>query len=543
MATNPGDDAGTFDFVVVGAGTAGCVLANRLSASGRHSVLLLEAGGEDRNPWIGVPLGTGKVFNNRALNWNYQGEPEPALAGRRMFQPRGKVLGGSGAINGLIYTRGHRDDFDGWARAGCTGWAYEDVLPWFMRAEDQARGADRFHGVGGPLSVSGPIYRHALADAFIAGAAELGHAVNPDFNGASQEGAGYFQYTIRKGRRSSPASAYLRPARQRRNLTVLTGALAHRVVFDGRRASGVVFEQQGRRRTAHARGEVVLCGGAFNSPQLLQLSGIGPGALLQELGIAVLHDSARVGENYQDHFGLRMAWRCTRPITLNDQVGSFWRRMAMGARYVFTRTGYMASPGILAGLFARSRPELAAPDLELVLSLWTMVQGDLNKARMIDPFSAFGIVIEDLQQQGRGWVRLQSPDPRVAPRILSNLFSTGRDQRTIVQAVRLARALFASAALRPFAGAELQPGPEVRSDEDIVDYARHNGFGLYHPAGTCAMGPREDDVLDPRLRVRGVQGLRVADASVMPAITRANIQAAVGMIGEKAAAMVLEDHA
>jgi choline dehydrogenase len=530
-----------YDYIVVGAGTAGCVLAHRLSESGQHTVLLLEAGGEDRNPWIHVPLGTGKVFNDKRLNWAYESEPEPALLNRVMYQPRGKVLGGTGSINGMIYCRGNLEDYESWLRAGCTGWGYADVLPWFRKAEDQQRGADEFHGVGGPLTVSGPAYRHPLADAFIAGAVELGHPANADFNGASQDGAGYFQYTIKNGRRASPATAYLRPARRRRNLRVKTLAHAQRVTFDGTRAAGVDYVQGGRQLHARVRREVVLCGGTFNSPQLLQLSGIGPGALLQRLGIAVRRDCEGVGANYQDHFGLRMAYRCTEPITLNDQVGSFWRRNLMGVQYVFTRRGYMSAPGIPAGWFVRSDPTLVVPDLELVLSLWTMVQGERNKARMIDPYSAFGMVIEDLQPGGRGTVHLRSPDPHVAPLISCNLFSTERDERTIVRAVRLARSIFRTRALARYTGEELQPGPAVDGDDAIVAYTRANGFGLYHPVGTCAMGASEQDVLDPRLRVRGVQRLRVADASVMPVITRGNIAATVGMIGEKAAAMVLED--
>lgn len=531
----------TYDYVVVGAGTAGCVLANRLSESGRYSVLLLEAGGEDRNPWIHVPLGTGKVFNNKHLNWAYESEPEAALDQRVMYQPRGKVLGGTGSINGMIYSRGNREDYEGWARMGCAGWGYADVLPLFRKAEDQQLGANEYHGVGGPVAVSGPRLRHPLAEAFIAGAVELGHRANPDFNGASQDGAGYFQYTIRNGRRASPATAYIRPARARPNLRVLTHALAHRVSFDDLRATGVDYALGGQLHHASARREVILCGGTFNTPQLLQLSGIGPGALLQRLGIAVKRDCARVGENYQDHFGLRMACRCVEPITLNDEVGSFWRRMMMGARYVLTRGGSMSAPGIPAGWFLRSDPALPAPDLELVLSLWTMVQGERNKARVIDPYPAFGIIIEDLQPAGRGRVQLRSADPTAPPVISCNLFSTERDERAIVRALHLGRAMFRTRALARYAGAELQPGPQVRSDDEIIDYVRKNGFGLYHPVGTCAMGAADEDVLDPRLRVRGIEGLRVADASVMPVITRGNIAATVGMIGEKAATMVLED--
>ena len=533
--------AEAYDFVIVGAGSAGCVVANRLSESGKYSVLLLEAGGRDRNPWIHIPLGTGKVFNNPRLNWRYESEPEPALAGRVLYQPRGKVLGGTGSINGMIYCRGNRRDYDHWSEQGCAGWRYEDVLPYFRKAEDQERGSDAFHGSGGPLSVSGPASRHELAEAFIASAGELGFPRNDDFNGATQDGAGYFQYTIKDGRRSSPATAYLRPAHARKNLHIRTNALAHRVQLDGKRATGVVFSTHGRPTTVKAKHEVVLCGGTFNSPQLLQLSGIGPAGLLQRLGIAVIRDCASVGENYQDHFGIRMAYRCKQPITLNDVMASTRRKAMMALRYAVSRTGPMAAPGLPAGCFLRSSEGLDAPDIELVLSLWTMVQGERNKARMIDPYSAFGLVIEDLHPAGRGRVRLKSADPAAPPEIFCNLFSTARDERAMVSAVRLARRIFAASPLAAYRGAELLPGENVQTDAQIVDFVRMNGFGLYHPVGTCAMGSAPDAVLDPRLRVRGVDALRVVDASIMPTITSGNINATVGMIGEKGAAMILED--
>jgi len=535
--------AENYDFVVVGAGSAGCVVANRLSESGKFRVLLLEAGGRDRNPWIHIPLGTGKVFNNPRLNWRYESEPEPALGGRVLYQPRGKVLGGTGSINGMIYCRGNRSDYDQWHARGLSGWRYDDVLPFFRKAEDQQRGEDRYHGVGGPLSVSGPASRHPLADAFIASAADLGIAMNADFNGATQDGAGYFQYTIKNGRRSSPATAYLRPARARANLDVVTDALVHRVTFDGARASGVEVAVGGVRRKVRANREVVLCAGTFNSPQLLQLSGIGPADVLQPLGIPVVRHCPDVGENYQDHFGVRMAYRCTEPVTLNDIVGSRWRSALMAIRYALSRSGPMAAPGLPAGCFVRSREDLDAPDIELVLSLWTMVQGERNKARMIDPYSAFGLVVEDLHPAGRGRVRLKNPDPMVAPEIFCNLFSTERDEGAIVYAIRLARRIFSSSALARYRGVELLPGPSVQTDAQIVDYVRMNGFGLYHPVGTCAMGSEPNAVLDARLRVRGVAGLRVVDASIMPTITSGNINATVGMIGEKGAAMIVEDAA
>jgi len=533
--------ANAYDFVVVGAGTAGCAVANRLSASGRFTVLLLEAGGEDRNPWIHIPLGTGRVFNDPDLNWRYESEPEEALAGRRMYQPRGKVLGGTGSINGMIYCRGNPADYDTWAAGGCTGWSYEDVLPYFRAAEDQQRGSDRFHGTGGPVSVSGPQSPHVLADAFIASAAQQGVPTNGDFNGVRQEGAGYFQYTVKRGRRSSPATAYLRPARHRANLRVRTRALVSRVIFEGTRAAGVEFSTGGKVHRARAAQEVILCGGTFNSPQLLQLSGVGPPGLLQRLGLKVVRASAKVGENYHDHFGVRMAYRCKQRVTLNDVMSSPWRKVRMGLQYAISRSGPMAAPGLPAGAFVRSDPALSAPDLELVLSLWTMVQGERNKARVVDPYSAFGMVIEDLHPAGRGSVRIKSADAEIAPEIRCNLFATARDERVILHAIRFARRIFRAPALDAYTGAELLPGEEAQSDGELLHYVRHNGFGLYHPVGTCAMGSDESDVLDPRLKVRGVHGLRVVDASVMPRITSGNINATVGMIGEKGSAMILED--
>jgi choline dehydrogenase len=374
----------------------------------------------------------------------------------------------------------------------------------------------------------------------ILAAAEQGIPTNPDFNGARQDGAGYFQYTIRNGRRASPASAYLHPVRSRRNLRVVTGAHVQRVTFDGTRASGVVYARGGRQRTVQAHREVILCGGTFNSPQLLELSGIGAAERLRALGIPVVRDCAAVGEQYQDHFGIRMAYRCREPVTLNDQVGHPLRRARDGRALPVDAPRPDGGPGLPAGCFVRSHPDLPSPDLELVLSLWTMVQGERNKARVVDPYSAFGMVLEDLKPAGRGHVHVRSADPAVAPRIVCNLFATPRDERAMVAAVGLARRIFASPALARYSGAELLPGADVRTDDDIVGFVRANGFGLYHPVGTCAMGASDAAVLDPQLRVRGVHGLRVIDASVMPVITSGNIQATVGMIGEKGAAAILD---
>ncbi len=525
----------TYDFIIVGAGSAGCVLADRLSASGKHRVLLLEAGGEDRHIWIHIPIGYGKLFTDARVNWLYQSAPEPELNNRQIMQPRGKVLGGSSSINGLLYIRGQRQDFEHWRQLGNVGWSYEDVLPYFKKSEAQCRGSDAFHGADGPLTVSNQVEPHEICEAFIRAAEQAGFPRNDDFNGASQEGAGYFQTTMRNGRRLSTARAYLRPARSRANLTVETGALTERVLVEGGVAVGVQYRRHGRRATARARGEVVLAAGAFGSPQILQLSGLGPAALLRQHGITVVRDIPGVGSDLQDHLQARMLYRVTRPITLNDVVKRFDRRMWAGLRYVLFRKGPLAVSAGYAGGFFRTDPRLESPDVQCHLLLFSADKpgGSLH------PWPGMTASICQLRPESRGTLRIKSADPAEAPEIRLNYLSTEGDKHTMVQGLQLLRRIMGAPALKPFIAEELDPGPGVASDADLLAFIRARGTTIFHPTSTCRMGVDEAAVVDPELRVKGVARLRVADASVMPTVVSGNTNACVIMIGEKASDLIL----
>ena len=533
-------DENTYDYIVTGAGSAGCVVAARLSQSGRYRVLLLEAGDRDRYPWIHVPMGYGRLFSNPRVNWMYESEPEPELEGRSMYQPRGKVLGGTSSINGMVYMRGNPGDYDGWRQRGCTGWDWDSVLPYFKKAEDQERGEDPFHGVGGPLRVSDQPARFELAERWIAAAIEAGLPANNDFNDGQQEGAGPFQSTTKARRRWSTAAAYLRPARDRENLTVATNALATRVTIADGRATGVEFLRNGGRESARARGEVIVCGGVFNSPQLLQLSGLGPGALLQGLGIPVARDMPAVGADLQDHFYVRLAFRCTKPITLNDVANNPLRKMMAGLRYGLFRTGPLATNGICAGGFARSDQRLERPDIQLNFSLWSFAERT-RKGVYPHPFPGFTVSAVHLRPDARGDVRLKSPDPLAAPAIRFNFLKTPYDLQALTAGMRLARKIVSQPALSAYVAGELIPGKDVNTDAEFEAAIRKNGISNLHPVGTCRMGADEASVLDPRLRVRGVGSLRVVDASVMPSVPAGNTNAPTIMIGEKASDMILED--
>jgi choline dehydrogenase len=524
---------GIYDYVIVGAGSAGCVLANRLSEDGAASVLLLEAGPRDSDFWIHVPLGYGKLFTRTDVNWAYESEPEPALGGRRIFTPRGKVLGGSSSINGLVYIRGQREDFDGW---GVPGWGFDELLPYFRKSEDQSRGADGWHGAGGPLAVS-DLERHELADAFIASAEALGIPRNDDFNGARQEGTGYYQATARNGRRCSAAVGYLRPARKRANLRVEVEALATRVRFEGRRATGVEYRQGGATHAVRAAREVLLAGGAFNSPQLLQLSGVGPRELLERHGIAVIHDAPGVGEDLHDHFYVRTFWRCNRPITLNDDMASRWRQLGIGLRYLLARRGPLAISAGQAAAFVRTRPELARPDAQIYFINFSTAK----RGGVLHPFPGFTLSVSQLQPESRGWVRIRSADPGAPPAIRYNYLATGKDRRMMVDALKLVRRLADTPPLRDYVAGEYLPGERVRSDQEWLDFCREAGDTVFHPTSTCRMGRDARAVLDERLRVRGLEALRVIDASAMPAVVSGNTNAAVIALAEKAADLVRAD--
>ncbi len=526
----------TYDYIIVGAGSAGCVLANRLTANGRYRVLLIEAGPTDSNRWIHVPLGYGKLFATASVNWMYQSEPEPELNGRRVFTPRGKVLGGSSSINGLVHIRGQREDFDRWAALGNAGWSYADLLPYFRRSEHQPFGDPGYHGVGGPLSV-GVLDRHPLCDAYIDGAAELGMARNDDFNGERQEGVGYYHTTSRRGRRQSSAVAYLRPALGRTNLHVRTDALVTRIRFDGTRAASVEFSVAGRVERAHAHREVLLCAGSFNSPQLLQRSGVGPRDLLQRHGIGLVHDAPGVGEGLQDHFYVRTVWKCAQPLTVNDAMRSVAGRVGMGLRYALLRRGPLTVSAGYAGAFVRTRPDVPRPDVQLYFINFST---DKMGTRL-HPFSGFTASMSPLRPESRGHVRIRSPNPADPPVIQYNYLSTENDRRTAIEGLKLVRRIMGTVAMKPYVLDEHAPGARANTDAEWLEYAREVGGTVYHPTSTCRMGQDETAVVDERLRVRGVGALRVVDASIMPDVVSGNTNAATIMIAEKAADMILAD--
>jgi choline dehydrogenase len=525
-----------FDYIIVGAGSAGCVLANRLTASGQHRVLLLEAGGEDSGFWLHVPLGYGKHFVDPKVNWLYQSEPERELGGRSIIQPRGKVMGGSSSINGLLYIRGQAEDFDRWRQLGNVGWSHDDVLPYFRRAEDQTRGADERHGVGGPLAVS-DMEPLPICDAFIAAAEQCGYRRNPDFNGAVQEGFGYYQLTSRSGRRCSASVGYLRPARRRRNLEVASQALATRLLFEGRRAVGVAYLRDGRTHMARASAEVILAGGAFNTPQLMQLSGLGPASLLRRHGIEVIADMPGVGADLQDHYHARMAYRCKQPVGVNDLLARRHRGLMAGLRYLLTRRGLLAMGAAYAGGFFCTDAAAATPDVQCHIMLFS---GD-QMSGPLHPFSGISCPLIVLRPESRGHVRIKSADPREPPAIQPCYLVAQRDRDVTVAGLRALRRIIVAPALSPFIAAEHEPGPGCSSDADLLDFARRRGSTTYHPTSTCRMGGDPAAVVDARLRVRGFDHLRVIDASIMPALVSGNTNAATIMIAEKGADMVLAD--
>jgi choline dehydrogenase len=517
-----------YDYIIVGAGSAGCVLANRLTENGRHSVLLLEAGPRDTDFWIHVPLGYGKLFARTDVNWAYQSEPEPALNGRRIFTPRGKVLGGSSSINGLVYIRGQAEDFDAW---DVPGWGFRDLLPYFIKSEDQCRGASDWHGAGGPLGVS-DLPRHELCDAFIDSAAALGIPRTDDFNGASQEGTGYYQATSRGGKRCSSATGYLRPAEKRPNLAVEVNALATGILFDGNRATGIRYLKDGKPLEAKAALEVILSGGTFNSPQLLQLSGVGPRALLERHGIPVVHDLPTVGEGLQDHFYARTFWRCNRPITLNDDMASWWRQAKIGLQYVLSKAGPLTVSAGHAAAFTRTRPELLRPDAQIYFINFSSKQ----RGGFLHPHSGFTCSISQLQVESRGSSHISSADPAAAPSIRYNYLDTEADRRVMVEGLKLIRRIANTKPLSGYVIDEFMPGPKVQSDDDWLAYCREIGETVFHPTSTCRMGT----VVDEKLRVNGLTGLRVIDASIMPTTPSGNINAAVIAVAEKGADLVRE---
>jgi choline dehydrogenase len=501
-----------YDTIIVGAGSAGCVLASRISEDSSRKVLLLEAGPRDTNFWIHVPLGYGKLFARTDINWAYESEPEPALNGRRIFTPRGKVLGGSSSINGLVYIRGQPEDYDGW---GIPGWDFAALRPYFEKAERELKVSD--------------LERHELSDAFIASARALGIPPNDGFNGPSQEGTGYYRATAYRGRRRSAATAYLRQAEKRPNLRVETKALVTRVLWDGKRATGVEYRHHGEIRKVHAR-ETILCGGAFNSPQLLQLSGIGPRELLDRLGIPVLHDAPQVGERLQDHFYVRTFWRCCRDITLNDDMLSLRRKLGMGLKYFLFRGGPLTISAGHAAAFVRTRPALSRPDAQIYFINFSTAR----RGGVLHAHSGFTCAVSQLQVESRGSAHIRSPDPAAPPAIRYNYLATETDQRVMVEGLKIIRRICGTPPMRDYVAGEYLPGGKVVTDDDWLAYCREMGETVFHPTSTCSIGA----VVDEKLRVKGVQNLRVVDASVMPAVPSGNINAAVIAMAEKAADLI-----
>lgn len=520
------------DYVVVGAGSAGCVVAARLSEDPTVKVVLLEAGGPDRNPWIHIPLGYGKTIADPSVNWCYHTEPEPSSGNRRMLWPRGKVLGGSSSINGLLYVRGQPQDFNHWRQLGNAGWSWDDVLPYFRKSEGAIGALDpALHGTEGPLTVSPITERHELCEAYIQAARDLGIPHTEDFNGAEQEGVGYYHTTSRNGLRVSAAKAFLKPAMKRPNLRVLTHALASRVVMDGRRAIGVEVMPGGQKTLVRAAREVVLCGGAINTPQLLMLSGIGPAAQIAAHGIPVVHELAGVGQNLQDHYQTRIAYRCTKPITVNDIMGSTIAMAKVGLQFLLQRKGPLTISAGQVGIFTRTRPELDSPDIQFHFIVFSADR----PAEGLHKFPGFTQNVCQLRPESRGEICLASPDPAVHATIHPNYLATELDCRTMVEGLKLSRRIAARPALRAYIAGEYLPGEAVQSDAELLAYARAYGGTIYHPCGTAKMGQDAMAVVDDRLRVHGIAGLRVADASIMPSLVSGNTNAACIMIGEKAA--------
>ena len=532
-------DQTTHDYVIVGAGSAGCVLANRLSEDGRHRVLLLESGPKDDYLWIHIPIGYGKTMFHPVYNWGFYTEPDPGVNNRKIYWPRGRGLGGSSSINGLICVRGQREDYDRWEALGNRGWSWREVLPYFRKSEHNTRGANEYHGGDGPTWSSDIGEKHELMEAIIRAANEIGVPRNDDFNGVTQEGVGYYQLFTRNGWRCSAATAYLRPARRRPNLRIETGAHATGIFFEGTRAEGVTYHQRGRLRAARAAREVIIAAGALQSPQLLQLSGIGRAPLLRGLGISVVRDLPGVGENLQDHLQHRLIFRVKKPITTNDELRSLFGRLKIGLEWLLFRKGPLAIGINQGGLFTRVLPESTTPDVQFHFAT---LSADVAGGEP-HPWSGCTFSVCQLRPESRGTVMIKSRDPLEPPAMRPNYLATETDCRCAVEGIKFARRLAAAAALAAYIDDEYRPGAAQQGDDALLNFARNYGATIFHPAGTCRMGSDPMAVVDERLRVHGLAGLRVVDCSIMPTLTSGNTHAPVVMIAEKAADMIREDNA
>ena len=532
------------DYLIIGAGSAGCVMANRLSADGRHRVTLVEAGGTDRRFFVHLPLGYGKLFYDPAVNWMYQAEPDPGLNGARDHIPRGRLLGGSSSINAMVWIRGHRADYDEWQAAAGAAWGWEQCLKSYREIEDNEAGGNEWRGKGGPLFIAeNRKGLHWLVGDYIEACAEAGLPPNPDFNGEHQEGAGHYQMTIRHARRNSTARAFLRPALHRGNLRLVTHAQVTHILFDGRRATGVEIMRNGQRETLTARREVILCAGAIGSPHLLQLSGIGPGTLLREHGIPVLIDNPNVGDHYSDHHGINYTWRMNVP-TYNNILRPAWGKMLMGLWYLLLGGGPLAKSINHAGGFFRTRPELDRPNMQLYMQAFSTLLPRAGERPLLtpDPFPGLSLGLSNCRPTSRGHIRLASPDPFTHPKITPNALSTPEDVAEMLLAVKFLRHIAAQPSFARWIAEELRPGPHIQSDAALTDDFRARSGTVYHPSCTCRMGrDASQSVTDPCLRVHGTEALRIADASAFPNLIAGNTNAPAILMGWQGAAMILAD--
>lgn len=527
-----------FDFVIVGGGTAACVLANRLTANGRHRVLLLEAGPVPSSPWIKIPAGFTRLLVNPVYNWRFETKPEDNVHGRTIAIPRGKGLGGSTLINGMIFVHGQRQDYDRWESMGASGWGAEALLPYFNRLENYAL-AQGLRGRAGPMHVDQVRERYPIAAAVLQAAQQAGHRLNPDYNGLDQEGFAYYQVSQQRGQRWSVFDGYLKPAMQRPNLVVQTDAQVLKLQFDGRRCTGVQYRRSGQTLSVQANVEVIVSAGAVQTPQLLELSGVGQPERLQSLGIPVCIAAAGVGENYIDHFATRMNWRVKGLQTLNETTRGLSLVRAV-LNYLFRRQGYLTLGTGLVGGFVRTRQDLPAPDVQYFFMHASYANAAVRK---LDTQPGMTMGVAGLQPTSQGSIHAESPDPFAPPAIRPNFLATEQDRRCLIDGMKMVRQIFSQPAIAPFIDHEVSPGPVVQTDDQWLHFARQNGQTIYHPIGTCRMGEDALAVVDPRLRVHGAQGLRVVDASVFPAMVSGNTQAAVMAVAERAAELILQDHA